>query len=80
MHLTVTQFFMSLLDKPVVLTLPQEDALKGILITASDGFFLLKSEDDQYVAINQNLVLMVSEYIEPKEDRDDSDLNNADGT
>lgn len=69
-------FFLNLIGKSVIFTLPQEDAIRGVLIDYSDGYFLVEShEPGVYVALNQSLILMVSAYSEPKDDSDDTSTN-----
>ena len=64
--MNILEYFNSLIGKRVVFTLPQEDAIGGILVDFAEGFFLVQSEDETtYVALNQSLILMVSEFISP---------------
>ncbi len=60
-------FFASLVGKQVVFMLPQDDAIKGVLVDYDSdiGMFLIEGDDGTLAAVSQSLILMVSEYIEP---------------
>lgn len=65
--MNLLHFFSTLVGKVVVFMLPEEDAIKGMLVDYDYeiGMFLIKSDDDQLVALNQRHILMVSAYVEP---------------